>query len=266
MSDEFSGEAGTGEGGSASGGDERAWLSSIPENLRSHEAFKEVKTLPEVYQRFADMTVKSRELVAIPGEKSTDEERTAFYQKLGRPESSEKYSISKPEGLPEDIPYSVEQEAAFKNVAHSLNLTDAQAKGLYEWYHKELVIPAFQSNKDGLEAIERAEKAELEKAVNALKDAWKGDEFKVNIDSASRAFNLIIEKAGIKDEALDFASGKKIDGLKVGDHPTFLKIFHYVSKAISDDSLHGGSQAGDRTLTPAEFAKEWFPNSPNMHK
>jgi hypothetical protein len=151
-------KAGEGEGGGNNQSEAQPWLTSVPEPLRGHEAFKGLAKQSDVFQKFVDLTEKSKGSVTIPGEKATDEEKAAFYQKLGRPESAEKYSFSKPEGLPEDVPYSTELETAFKQMAHKINLSDAQAKELFNWYHNDLAIPAINQENQSKQIKAEAEK------------------------------------------------------------------------------------------------------------
>lgn len=239
-----------------------AWTAQLDKDLQGNERLTSFKTIGEMGKAFLDTEGKLQNALFVPGEKATDEERAAFYSKLGRPEAPEKYSFTKPEGLPEDIPYSPELEGAFKQFAHKINLTDAQAKEIFNWYHNDIVIPSINQEKQGKEATAAAAKAELDKAVNQLKDVWKGDEFKVNLDLASRAFNSIAEKAGIKDEAVDFLANTKINGLALGDHPVFLRVFSTIANSISDDSFNsdrGGRGQGE--LSEEQKARQRYPKS-----
>jgi hypothetical protein len=242
MSEE-SGQAGGNEGGGT--GDDRAWLSSIPENLRAHEAFKEVKTLPEVYQGFADLKVRSKDMVAIPGENSTDEEKTAFFTRLGRPEAAEKYTITRPEGVPENL-YTPEVAEAMKGIFFKANLSDAQAQVINTEYSSMI--------KQGEELRIQTEKEATEKAINALKDEWKGDTFKENTEIAARAF-----KQFGGDEGQSFLEETKINGVSLGDHPQFLKIFFAIGKAISDDSAFSGRGGLKGEMSEEDKAKARFP-------
>lgn len=72
--------------------------------------------------------------IRIPGEKATEEERAAFLDKLGRPKEAKGYTFEAPKDLPEDLPYDGERADEFRGVAHNLGLTDAQAKGLHDWF------------------------------------------------------------------------------------------------------------------------------------
>ena len=58
--------------------------------------------------------------IVKPGDDASDDEREAFYKALGKPESADKYSI---EG---------DEAKLFREIAYKNNLTDEQAKALYQ--------------------------------------------------------------------------------------------------------------------------------------
>ena len=245
MAEQDPANTGGGEGGGEGAGETRKWLSSIPENLRGHEAFKDVKELPEVYQRFADLTVKSRDMVAIPNDKATPEELAAFQTRLGRPESADKYVLTKPENLPEHIPYTPEMEAFFKeNIAFKHGLSAKSADGLWKDYYN-MVIKADSA------AQQEYEKG-IETSLNALKDEWKGEEFDKNKEIAIRAFKSF-------GKGFETLLDEKIGTIKLGDHPAFIKLFNAIGKSISDDSAHSDRTGSTGELSEEAKAKARFP-------
>lgn len=120
--------------------------------------------------------------VKIPTEKSTPEEVAAFYSKLGRPESADKYGWATPEGF-ETIE---DNFKSFKELCFGLGMTDKQVSGVMNGW--------LQTVKD----LQGKEKAELEKlqAANfaALSDAnvW-GDKAREKIDSLQKKLGAINE-------------------------------------------------------------------------
>lgn len=226
-----------------------AWTAQLDKDLQGNERLTSFKTIGEMGKAFLDLEGKSKDALYLPGENATDEEKAAFYAKLGRPEAADKYSFGKPEGLPEEVPYEPEVEQAFKQFAFDNGLSDATAGKLYGWYY-DLV-------KQGHEMQQKQAQEATEKAVNALKDEWKGDAFKENSELAIRAFR----KFG-GDEAKTFIEESKINGLSLGDHPVFLKVFAAIGKAISDDSFTGDRGAGNRgEMSDEDKAKARFPNT-----
>ncbi len=234
-----------------SGTDQRpAWMDSLPDAHKQNEAFKAFKEPAEAWNKFDSLLKAEGSSVVIPGDKATDAERAAFFGKIGRPETPDKYSITKPENLPETVTYNPEIEAAAKEVFHKAGLSDAQAKQLYGWF--------FQTVAAGEAARTAEEVKATETAVNSLKDEWKGDEFKINSELAARAFKKF---GGDKPEVEAFIRDSKINGVSLGDHPMFLRVFAAIGKAIADDSLNTGRGGGGGELSDEEKAKARFPKT-----
>lgn len=241
------------DGGDVSG-DGQAWLSSVPENLRSNDAFKGIEKSSDAWQQFVDLTGSSKTAVQIPGENATDEDRSAFYNSLGRPETADKYTLSKPENLPEGLTYDENVAEAFKGIFHGVGLSDSQASDIWGKYHE---IAA-----QGYEAEQKAEKESFDTAVNALKDEWPGDKFKVNTELATRAFTKVFEDEAKQAEATAFIEDTKINGTALGNHPMFLKIFQQIGSIIGDDSLnHGRDNSMNGGDSEEAKAQKRFPNT-----
>lgn len=100
--------------------------------------------------------VPGERLLAVP-EKADDAEGWAkVYDKLGRPESADKYELAVPDGMPRD----------FANAAagkfHELGLTASQGKMLADWYNAQNEAAVAQYN-EGLELRKTTEMADLKK-------------------------------------------------------------------------------------------------------
>lgn len=242
--------AGTTDGGATSG---QSWLSSIPENLRDNEAFKGIEKSSDAWQEFVDLKVNSANSVKIPGEDATDEERTSFLDKLGRPETPDKYSFTKPDDISDDL-YSKEEEQVFKEAFHSVGLTDTAAKTLWSKYYEMAA--------KGKADQEQAKKTEFDKAVNSLKDEWKGDTFKKNTEIAHRVFTNVFKDDETKKAATKFFEDTKVNGLSLGDNPMMLKVFARLGQLMGDDFIgmgnNGNSTGGD---SEENLAKKRFPNT-----
>lgn len=250
MGTENDGGANGNAGGS--GADQRpSWMASLPDDLKSDPVLAQFPSIGDASKALIGYKSSEGKTITIPGEDATEEQRQAFYGKIGRPETADKYTISKPTDLPEGIEYAPEIEAVFKEFAYKNGWTDAQAKEAYSWYWGLV--------KNGYAAREQQTIQATEAAVNKLKDEWKGDAFKVNSELATRAFKKF---GGDSEEVTKFITEAKVDGVTLGNHPTFLKVFAAIGKAISDSSLgDGGRDGGGRELTDEEKAKARFPNT-----
>jgi len=250
MGDQANLENGGNNDQSADGGDKApAWTAQLDKDLQGNERLTQFKTIGEMGKTLLELEGKSKNALYIPGETSTDEEKAAFYSKLGRPESPDKYTYTRPADLPPEIPYTAEVETVYKQLFHKVGLSDAQAKEITET-HLNLA-------KQGLELQQKTEREETEKAINTLKDEWKGDAFKENSELAVRAFREL----GGGEEGKKFIEETKVNGIPLGNHPIFLKIFANIGKQISDDRINSGRDGNNGELSEEDKAKARFPNT-----
>lgn len=229
------------------------WMASLPDAHKQNETFAQFKEPAQVWDKFDTLLKAEGKAIVIPDANSTDADRAAFYQRLGRPETADKYSVAKPADLPEGVPYDPAIESVFKQFAFEKGLPDAQAKEIYNWY--------WGLAKEGQAKAQQAEQQANEAAINTLKDEWKGDTFKVNTELAARAFKKF---GGDTPEVQKFIEETKVGGLPLGNHPTFLRVFAAIGKAISNDSLALGDRGGSgNELSDEDKAKSRFPKTYN---
>ena len=240
--------------GNQNTGSELGWRSALPDNLKNHEFIKDYSKPGDAIQDFVNLKTEAASMLKVPGENATDAEKAAFYNKMGRPETADKYTIGKPENYPDGLQYTEDVEKVFRNAFHEAGIPDKAAKTLWGKYH-ELAVQGFESQ-------QRVEKEALDKAVNTLKDEWKGDAFKVNTETAHRAFMKTFDDTAKQAEAKAFIENTKINGLALGDHPMFLRIFSQIGKAIGNDSMgisrDSNFQGG---MSEEEIARKRFPNT-----
>ena len=101
-----------------------AWMTQLNGEFL-HDAVKTEKLskfekISDLASAYFEAEGKLGNVLVKPGENSTDEEREAFYKALGKPDAADKYSI---EG---------EDAKMFREMAYKNNLTDEQAKAIYE--------------------------------------------------------------------------------------------------------------------------------------
>lgn len=154
----------------------------------------------------------------------------AVYNRLGRPESPDKYGLPVPEG--DDGSFA--QAAA--PVLHELGLTTRQAKGLAEWWNK---ASSARIEAEG-EAFSKASEAEYA----ALKGEW-GTAAAQNEELAKRAVLKFSKEAGIDEAAFD-AMERAIGTAKV------MKLFHAIGSQFSESSFVASDAPTGGALTPAQ--------------
>lgn len=105
------------------------WTDGVAEDLRGYlevKGFKDVAALATSYQNLEKLRgVPEDKLLRLP-DKMDPDALAPIYDKLGRPESAEKYSRAVPEGFDGNV------YKAAAETAHKLGLNDAQFKGLQE--------------------------------------------------------------------------------------------------------------------------------------
>lgn len=162
------------------------WRDNLPDELKGEASLANFETEADLAKGFIEAKKLQGNSIRIPGEDAGEEDRSAFYDKmleklpnfmlkpnfenqeqsdeffrsLGKPKSAESYTIPEIEGVPEGYEFDESRQKALRELAHSLNLTDAQFKGMA----KSLMENELKMN---------AAKSEAAKAnKEALKSAW----------------------------------------------------------------------------------------------
>jgi len=196
----------------------KTWKEAISEEFRNDpniEKFTEIDALAKSYINATQMIGKDK--VAVPNKNSTDDQWNEVYDKLGRPESAEKYSLN---AKSEVVPIDDNAIKQFAENAHQLGLNNKQAQGILEFYKNNMEGTAQQSKIDTETAQSQAEQQ--------LRQEW-GREFDTNIKKAGA-----LAKANMNPEILDM---QLKDGMRLGDHPEIIKGFAKIAGMMSEDKI-----------------------------
>ena len=155
--------------------------------------------------------------VAVPNQNSTEDHWNEVYDKLGRPESAEKYKL---EAKSEVVPIEETAVKQFAENAHKLGLNNKQAQGILEFYKNSMEQTAKQTQID-------AETAQAQ-AQQVLRQEW-GKSYDANIQKAAS-----LAKANMKAEVLDLPMK---DGSRLGDNPDIIKGFAKIADMLSEDKI-----------------------------
>lgn len=214
-------------------GDEvHGWMKDMPDDLKGNASLKrytDIQSLAKAYINSEKMIGKDK--VVLPDQHATDEDWQNFFQKVGLPESVDKYEVKGPK----DAKY-VEAEAIaeLKPLAHKLGILPKQLEGILNWYEE-------RSGKV-IGTHTQAEQAKLAGGVADLKKEW-GQAFDTKLSWAAR---LMDENA--------------IDGLEelrnnpqFGSNPVLLKFLAKVGEGLyKEDTIRNGEHGGRFILSPAE--------------
>jgi len=196
----------------------KTWKEAISEEFRNDpniEKFTEIDALAKSYINATQMIGKDK--VAVPNKNSTDDQWNEVYDKLGRPESAEKYTLNVKSDV---VPIEDTAIKQFAENAHKLGLNNKQAQGILEFY------------KTNMEGVAQQAKVDTETAqaqsTQELRQEW-GREFDTNIKKAGA-----IAKANMNPEILDM---QLKDGMRLGDHPEIIKGFAKIAGMMSEDKI-----------------------------
>lgn len=152
----------------------------------------------------------------------------AVYNRLGRPESADKYELPVPEG--DDGSFA----QAVAPVLHELGLTSKQAKGLAEWWN-QTSAQRIEAESEGFAAKSEAEYKELQKEWGAA--AAQNEEL------AKRAVLKFSKEAGIDETAFD-AMERAIGTAKL------MKLFHSIGSQFAEGSFVSSDTPTGGAMTP----------------
>ena len=210
---------------------ETAWHSEEYNEIVERKGWKSPDDAVKSYRESEKM---SSGQVKIPGEESSPEERSAFYNKIGRPDAPEGYEIA---DIPDNVGMTDEMLSDIKKDAFDLGGPKVLV---------ETVI------KNHLNRLSEQLTEDDSKRVDAVKEEWKGD-YDTNHEIAER---YVAEHCS--DEIKQFLLDAKLD-----NHPVFVKhFFEQGKKTLSDTLIKGSQNSGEKE---AEY-KPAYPNDPSMYR
>ncbi len=199
------------------------WLSSLPDELKTNPSLTKFKEPVEVFRSYVSLEKKIGEKGIIkPKDDAPLEEWNKYYADLGRPETPDAYEIGRPEGLPDEFPYSEELEGQFKKWAHEAGLTAKQTKELFNKY--------IQLNISEYEKASKIIGEAKGKAEEVLRSEW-GDNYDTNLELARKARRQFAPDHGPEWEQLEFG---------LGNNPTMVKMFTNIGARMSEGELVKG--------------------------
>ena len=235
----------------------KTWKEAISEEYRSNpniEKFTELDALAKSYINAVSMIGTDK--IPLPGKTATDEQWNEVYNKLGRPESADKYTL---EFKTDVAPVDENVIKGFAQNAHKLGLNNKQAQGILEFYKSTLESSAKEMSVN-------MESAQAESA-NALRSEW-GRAYDDNLRKAANVAQTYLEP-----ELLDT---QLKDGSRWGDNPKIIKAFANIANLLSEDKIVGAES--DNVLQGRDVEKEindligdktgpyWNKSHPNHNK
>lgn len=244
------------------------WRDSLPEDLREVGSLKDIPdiaTLAKAYndaQSFIGRSVRipgedagddvwsdfRGKLTQVPGiaqvptEASPEEEWTAFYNSMGRPEAPDGYKIG--ESTDPDT------DAAILEQFHKVGLSNGQATAMMEWM------------RSGNDQVDEQYTQIREEAVGELRKEW-GNAYDDKIADARNALRTYGGDALIQE----------LDESGMGNSPALIKAFAGVGANLTEAGPMGEGGQRSFTMTPTEALEKIsevlgnasHPYNDNMH-
>ena len=213
----------------------KTWKEAISQEYRSNpniEKFTELDALAKSYINAVSMIGTDK--IPLPGKTATDEQWNEVYNKLGRPESADKYTL---EFKTDVAPVDENVIKGFAQNAHKLGLNNKQAQGILEFYKSTLEGSAKEMSVN-MEAAQAS-------AANSLRSEW-GKSYDENLRRASNVAQTYLEP-----ELLDT---QLRDGSRLGDNPKIIKAFSNIANLLSEDQIVGAES--DNILQGRDVEKE----------
>lgn len=223
------------------GGNNLGWRAGLPDEFKEHDWAKAHGNVGDFFKDALEsktnhdsLKTKMEGALFKPSENATDEERSTFYNQMGRPEKPDGYQYEDakwPEETPELIQDAFDKDREFyRDVFHEAGITQEQAKVL---------------TSKGLERVkslyEAGEKAKMDYQDKVKADLAKelGDGYDKFAELATRGYKKAGELAGIQDDFIKF-----MEDSRLGDNPMFLKVFSAIGKAMGEDTATGIESKG----------------------
>ena len=149
--------AGAAPGAPPSEGD---WRSTLSEDLRQEKGWERFRSVDNLARSYRDLERRMGERAPVrPGADATPEQRTAWRQYLGVPDTPDGYQPQRPAGLPEGREFDPQAQQEFLRVAHQLDLAPHQVQAIMDWEAQRVAQYNAQQEQESTESAQAGEQA-----------------------------------------------------------------------------------------------------------
>ena len=206
---------------------------TLPEDMRADPVWDNYKEtgfagLAKDYKHLNTMLGKGGNRITRPEADAPQEDWDKFYNDLGRPETAAEYDL---EGFtpPPELEWNQALQNGVVEDLHAAGLNSKQVKAVLESYGNR--------QKEVAEASYLTDKRVEGETMSSLQSEY-GTAFDGNIELARRSFQAVAGKD------LEEAAEWRIDGVKVGNHPGFIKMMVRMGQMGSEDGYAGNARPG----------------------
>lgn len=195
--------------GSVDNAQENNFREMLPEQYKG--MYPEFKKPEDFVKSYDELYRKMGSSINQPKEDSPQEDWDKFYNKLGRPESADKYDFQ----IDENTKVDDEFLGKFRSKAHELGVSQKQAKEMFNWYNKESSEVEARYTQESEDSKNRA--------LADLKVRW-GNKYDEKLTQVQRfAKDLIGTQEGYE----------KIE--KYGNDPDFIELLYNVNNKYNKE-------------------------------
>lgn len=192
----------------------------------------------------------SKRGVALPSEKATPEEIAAFNKQVGVPEKPEDYKVTPK--LPEGFKFEPVDEAIVSSITQKMH-----ARGGIAAHPQtvQLMMEVYAEATEEATSQMIAKATELHNETQAALDKEWGAEKPRNLGFAKSVIDRFT--SGEPEDVRDLLQLPLMNGAKLGDHPTFVRMMAKIGREFGDDPLFaelGGATSDTVSTLEAEKA------------
>lgn len=215
----------------AQGAAPKVWSADFDEQTAAYvqnKGWQSPTDLLTSYRNLEKFAGGSKNLLELPGADAEPDAWGPVYDKLGRPESPDKYSIQPPEGGDPEL------TNFYKQIAHKNGLSDKQAASIFNDWNKAVG--------ERMATMQQQMEQQSAREVESLRQEW-GQAYEQQITSGRKA----VAALGLNAEQLSNYEAK----LGSAD---MLRLFATLGSKMGEPAFEGGERgSGDGfTMTPAQ--------------
>jgi hypothetical protein len=244
-----------------------AYAEALPNELRIPSLVNKYQDLPSFAKGVENLVHYSGRSVAIPGNdpKEIEQWKTDHLPKIKHvfadrlpPEKPDEYEF-KHEGVDNEVLKNDKILNSFRENAHKLGLSKAQASGLFEQFAKEIlpaIMPQAAPQAPQIEMIDKAEDVQ-----SVMKEVFKGETTQT-LDEYKKGVRILQSKFPGLISFLNEGAGPWGDkGLANGDHPVMVQIITEFGRMNAPD-YSGDTFRSEAAVSAAEAIND-IKNNPN---
>jgi hypothetical protein len=225
---------------------QRPFAERLPEKYRNDPTFRDIKDENGLYDSFANAQKlvgadKSR-IALMPKDDKDQAGWDAFYKAQGRPDTADKYAFGKRADGSDYAEGDVSFQKQIAPILHKMGVTQRQIDaGRGDWDKLQNEVR---------EAANAAQKADMEKATTALRQKWGGD-YDGHLKDAEAAIGHYAKQLGVGDQLI-----KDLTASNLGNNPGLAMVFAHMGAQLREDGLLGKGQGGFGDRPSMERARQ----------